>query len=37
MTRWFVKAPYKKVRAVEFVTEIPRSATGKILRRLLKQ
>ncbi|MFE6612869.1 AMP-binding protein [Amycolatopsis sp. NPDC057786] len=29
-------APYKKVRAVEFVAEIPRSAAGKILRRKLK-
>jgi acyl-CoA synthetase (AMP-forming)/AMP-acid ligase II len=28
-------APYKKVRIVEFVEEIPRSATGKILRRVL--
>lgn len=29
-------APYKKVRAVEFVAEIPKSPAGKILRRLLK-
>ncbi|TNC26990.1 AMP-binding protein [Amycolatopsis alkalitolerans] len=29
-------APYKKVRFVEFVAEIPKSPTGKILRRLLK-
>ena len=29
-------APYKKVRAVEFINEIPKSATGKILRRELK-
>jgi acyl-CoA synthetase (AMP-forming)/AMP-acid ligase II len=28
-------APYKKVRVVEIVEEIPRSPTGKILRRLL--
>ena len=28
-------APYKKVRAVEVVNEIPKSASGKILRRLL--
>ncbi|TWP47252.1 4-coumarate--CoA ligase family protein [Lentzea tibetensis] len=28
-------APYKKVRAVEFVTHVPRSVSGKILRRLL--
>lgn len=29
-------APYKKVRAVEFVTEVPKSPSGKILRRVLK-
>jgi acyl-CoA synthetase (AMP-forming)/AMP-acid ligase II len=29
-------APYKKVRSVEFVGEIPRSPSGKILRRVLK-
>ena len=29
-------APYKKVRAVEFVEEIPKSPSGKILRRLLR-
>jgi acyl-CoA synthetase (AMP-forming)/AMP-acid ligase II len=29
-------APYKKVRAVEFVAEIPRSPSGKILRRQLR-
>ncbi|WOK94911.1 4-coumarate--CoA ligase-like 8 isoform X4 [Canna indica] len=29
-------APYKKIRKVEFVEFIPRSPTGKILRRLLK-
>jgi acyl-CoA synthetase (AMP-forming)/AMP-acid ligase II len=28
-------APYKKVRAVEFVDSIPRSPSGKILRRVL--
>jgi acyl-CoA synthetase (AMP-forming)/AMP-acid ligase II len=28
-------APYKKVRVVEIVDEIPKSATGKILRRVL--
>lgn len=28
-------APYKKVRIVEFVDEIPKSASGKILRRVL--
>ena len=30
-------APYKKVRQVEFVREIPRSPSGKILRRVLKE
>jgi len=30
-------APYKKLRTLEVVTEIPRSATGKILRRVLKE
>jgi len=29
-------APYKKVRAVEFIDAIPKSPSGKILRRLLK-
>jgi acyl-coenzyme A synthetase/AMP-(fatty) acid ligase len=29
-------APYKKIRQVEFVEEIPRSPSGKILRRLLR-
>jgi acyl-coenzyme A synthetase/AMP-(fatty) acid ligase len=29
-------APYKKLRGVRFVESIPRSATGKILRRKLK-
>jgi acyl-coenzyme A synthetase/AMP-(fatty) acid ligase len=28
-------APYKKVRAVALVEEIPKSPSGKILRRLL--
>ncbi|MDY5784877.1 AMP-binding protein [Corynebacterium sp.] len=29
--------PYKKVRAVEFVSEIPKNPTGKILRRELRE
>jgi acyl-coenzyme A synthetase/AMP-(fatty) acid ligase len=28
-------APHKKIRIVEFVNQIPKSASGKILRRLL--
>ncbi len=28
-------APYKKIREIEFVREIPKSSTGKILRRVL--
>jgi acyl-coenzyme A synthetase/AMP-(fatty) acid ligase len=28
-------APHKKIRLVEFVTEIPKSTSGKILRRVL--
>ena len=28
-------APYKKVRALEFIEKIPKSPSGKILRRLL--
>ncbi len=30
-------APYKKVRALEFVDAIPKSASGKILRRVLRE
>ena len=30
-------APYKKLRTLEAVAEIPRSATGKVLRRVLKE
>ena len=36
----FVKervASYKQVRAIEFIDEIPKSASGKILRRILRQ
>ena len=28
-------APHKKIRFVEFIQQIPRSASGKILRRVL--
>ncbi len=30
-------APYKKIRAVEFTDQIPKSPSGKILRRVLKE
>lgn len=30
-------APYKKLRFIEFVEQIPKSASGKILRRVLKE
>ncbi len=30
-------APYKKVRRVEFVDAVPRAASGKILRRELRE
>ena len=37
LLRWVAErvAPYKKIRAVELVEDIPRSPAGKILRRLL--
>jgi acyl-coenzyme A synthetase/AMP-(fatty) acid ligase len=28
-------APYKRIRRVEFIEEIPKSLSGKILRRVL--
>jgi acyl-coenzyme A synthetase/AMP-(fatty) acid ligase len=30
-------APYKKLRCIEIVEQIPRSPSGKILRRILMQ
>ena len=30
-------APHKKIRAVRFVDRIPKSPTGKILRRVLRE
>ncbi len=38
VTAWVAErvSPYKRLRAVEIVEEIPKSASGKILRRVLK-
>jgi acyl-CoA synthetase (AMP-forming)/AMP-acid ligase II len=30
-------SPYKRIREIEFVDEVPKSASGKILRRLLRE
>ena len=30
-------APHKRIRALEFIDKIPKSASGKILRRMLVQ
>ena len=30
-------AGYKQIRAVEFIDEIPKNPSGKILRRMLKE
>jgi acyl-CoA synthetase (AMP-forming)/AMP-acid ligase II len=37
LTAWVAErvAPYKRVRRIEFVDQIPKSPSGKILRRLL--
>ena len=30
-------APYKRIREVEFINEIPKNRVGKVLRRVLKE
>jgi acyl-coenzyme A synthetase/AMP-(fatty) acid ligase len=30
-------APYKKIRKVEFVEQLPKSPTGKVLRQVLRE
>jgi acyl-coenzyme A synthetase/AMP-(fatty) acid ligase len=30
-------APYKKIRKVEFVEQLPKSPTGKLLRQVLRE
>ena len=30
-------APYKRMRFVEFIDQVPKSSSGKILRRMLKE
>jgi len=37
LMKWFAEqvAPYKKIRAVEFIDVVPKTASGKLLRRVL--
>ncbi|NHW23438.1 MAG: hypothetical protein HA489_04200 [Archaeoglobales archaeon] len=39
MTEWCKKriSGYKRIREVEFVEELPRTPSGKILRRVLRE
>jgi len=32
-----MSAPYKYPRAIEFVAELPKNASGKLLRRILRE